>query len=232
VTVEPRVEDLLASIRKAIDEDDAVRTGSSQTTVSAGSTSMNETGKLARGSLREMRVSAQPSSPRNQDAEIEGIRAKVDRSFAEAMASRTEQPKAHQSEGFVSHRETRDEFADTYAHSTRRGYQPEPVDFDNLSNTSRMRRDGFSAPDYDRNWDQRHTPPGALLSLRASQSAQASFDHLAQSIMSRMGGDRMFEDLTRELLRTMLRNWLDDNLPSLVERLVREEIERVARRGR
>jgi cell pole-organizing protein PopZ len=29
----------------------------------------------------------------------------------------------------------------------------------------------------------------------------------------------------------MLKQWLDENLPSLVERLVREEIERVARRG-
>ena len=33
-------------------------------------------------------------------------------------------------------------------------------------------------------------------------------------------------------LRPMLQEWLDDNLPRLVERLVREEIERVARGGR
>jgi cell pole-organizing protein PopZ len=31
------------------------------------------------------------------------------------------------------------------------------------------------------------------------------------------------------MLRPMLSDWLDDNLPKLVERLVREEIERVAR---
>jgi len=30
----------------------------------------------------------------------------------------------------------------------------------------------------------------------------------------------------------MLKQWLDEHLPSMVERLVREEIERVARRGR
>ena len=34
------------------------------------------------------------------------------------------------------------------------------------------------------------------------------------------------------MLRGMLKQWLDDNLPKLVERLVREEIERVARHGR
>ena len=41
----------------------------------------------------------------------------------------------------------------------------------------------------------------------------------------------MIENLTREMLRPMLKNWLDDNLPSLVERLVRAEIQRVARGG-
>ncbi|MGH6848215.1 MAG: PopZ family protein [Methylocella sp.] len=35
--------------------------------------------------------------------------------------------------------------------------------------------------------------------------------------------------LTRELLRPMLKTWLDDNLPGIVERLVSAEIERVAR---
>jgi len=34
------------------------------------------------------------------------------------------------------------------------------------------------------------------------------------------------------MLRPMLKSWLDDNLPSLVERLVRSEIERVSRGGR
>ncbi|MGH7757157.1 MAG: PopZ family protein, partial [Vulcanimicrobiaceae bacterium] len=36
-------------------------------------------------------------------------------------------------------------------------------------------------------------------------------------------------DLTRELLRPLLKTWLDDNLPAIVERLVSAEIERVAR---
>ena len=37
------------------------------------------------------------------------------------------------------------------------------------------------------------------------------------------------EDVIREMLRPMLKSWLDDNLPSLVERIVRAEIERVSR---
>jgi uncharacterized protein len=35
--------------------------------------------------------------------------------------------------------------------------------------------------------------------------------------------------LTREMLRPMLKTWLDDNLPLIVERLVTAEMERVAR---
>ena len=37
------------------------------------------------------------------------------------------------------------------------------------------------------------------------------------------------EDSIREMLRPMLKGWLDDNLPGIVERLVRQEIERMAR---
>jgi cell pole-organizing protein PopZ len=44
-------------------------------------------------------------------------------------------------------------------------------------------------------------------------------------------GTRTIEDVVRELLRPMLKSWLDDNLPAMVERLVRSEIERVSRRG-
>jgi cell pole-organizing protein PopZ len=37
------------------------------------------------------------------------------------------------------------------------------------------------------------------------------------------------DQAVNDLLRPMLKTWLDENLPSLVERLVREEIERVSR---
>ena len=40
------------------------------------------------------------------------------------------------------------------------------------------------------------------------------------------------EEMVREMLRPMLKQWLDENLPKIVERLVREEIERVVRRPR
>lgn len=72
--------------------------------------------------------------------------------------------------------------------------------------------------------------PG-MLSGEAAAATQAAFNQLAETLMSRAMGERSVEEVTRELLRTMLKSWLDENLPQLVERLVREEIERVARRG-
>jgi cell pole-organizing protein PopZ len=42
----------------------------------------------------------------------------------------------------------------------------------------------------------------------------------------------VIEDSVKEMLRPMLKQWLDDNLPGIVERLVRQEIERVARSRR
>ncbi len=41
--------------------------------------------------------------------------------------------------------------------------------------------------------------------------------------------NRTLEDMVRELIRPMLKTWLDDNLPPLIERLVREEITRLVR---
>jgi uncharacterized protein len=70
-----------------------------------------------------------------------------------------------------------------------------------------------------------------MLSREAAAGAEAAFSRLADSLMSRATTERSIEDVTRELLKPMLKQWLDEHLPLVVERLVREEIERVARRG-
>lgn len=72
--------------------------------------------------------------------------------------------------------------------------------------------------------------PETLLSQRTDQAVGQAFQHLAGSILA--GSQRTLDDIVREMLRPMLKEWLDDNLPGIVERLVRAEIERVARGGR
>jgi cell pole-organizing protein PopZ len=73
---------------------------------------------------------------------------------------------------------------------------------------------------------------GLFARVRMSAHAQVSavesaFNTLAHTVLSHNA--RTLEDLVREMLRPMLKSWLDDNLPSLVERIVRAEIERVSR---
>ncbi|HEX9809034.1 MAG TPA: DUF2497 domain-containing protein [Alphaproteobacteria bacterium] len=46
-----------------------------------------------------------------------------------------------------------------------------------------------------------------------------------------LGQGRSLEDLVREMIRPMLREWLDRNLPPMVERLVGKEIQRMVRRA-
>ena len=67
----------------------------------------------------------------------------------------------------------------------------------------------------------------ALISPEAGAKVAASFDSLNDAVVN--GPGRSFDEIAEDMLRPMLQQWLDDNLPTLVERLVREEIERVAR---
>jgi hypothetical protein len=66
-----------------------------------------------------------------------------------------------------------------------------------------------------------------LLSNMTSAAVDSAFNTLAQTVL--VQNARTLEDLVREMLRPMLKAWLDDNLPGMVERLVRAEIERVSR---
>ncbi len=69
-----------------------------------------------------------------------------------------------------------------------------------------------------------------LLSPENGSSVSSAFNALATTMVLQNQG--MIEEATREMLRPLLKQWLDDNLPIMVERLVRIEIERVARGGR
>jgi cell pole-organizing protein PopZ len=67
-------------------------------------------------------------------------------------------------------------------------------------------------------------------SVETDAAVAASFQALSTTVA--LQSSAMIEGLTRDMLRPMLKSWLDDNLPSIVERLVRAEIQRVARGGR
>ncbi|MEG9501847.1 MAG: DUF2497 domain-containing protein [Methylorubrum extorquens] len=66
-----------------------------------------------------------------------------------------------------------------------------------------------------------------LVSSSTGESVGQNFQLLAHTVLSQNA--RTLEDLVKDMLRPMLKSWLDENLPHMVERLVRIEIERVAR---
>jgi uncharacterized protein len=71
-------------------------------------------------------------------------------------------------------------------------------------------------------------PPAApILSHTTITAVESAFNSLAHTVLS--NNARTLEDLVKEMLRPMLKSWLDDNLPGLVERIVKAEIERVSR---
>lgn len=69
-----------------------------------------------------------------------------------------------------------------------------------------------------------------LVSERAGASVGHAFDALSRTVAAQ--SQRTVEELVADILRPMLKSWLDQNLPGLVEDLVRQEIERIARSRR
>lgn len=66
-----------------------------------------------------------------------------------------------------------------------------------------------------------------LLSPPLAASVMSAFEALAATVV--LQNMPMLERVMRDLLRPLIKTWLDDHLPAMVERLVRAEIERVAR---
>jgi uncharacterized protein len=69
--------------------------------------------------------------------------------------------------------------------------------------------------------------PRPLMSASTMAAVDSAFNSLAHTVLA--GNARTLEDLVREMLRPLLKSWIDDNLPGLVERIVRAEVERVSR---
>ncbi len=279
MTAEPRMEELLASIRKAI-HDDIGEVPSSMSSRSAGT--------LQRGATREYHVKAGEDAGAAA-AEIQQLREKISRSRAADTAPMRQapgrvdsitaalhaeaprrswrdievQPRLRPSiveaeplpppppaQRVADHQPRHEPIVEPHYHQP--AWREEPSALPPPPPAQRVadhqpRHDPIVEPHYHQPvW--REEPPALppppreayrpraesppILSGDTSQAVNAAFARLAETMMARATGDRSLEDLTREILRGMLKQWLDDNLPALVERLVREEIERVARNGR
>ena len=109
--------------------------------------------------------------------------------------------------------------------------EPEPPSFQTIDGQSDVI---FADPEPPRMAEppRAAAPPPAtderpLLSNSTTAAVDSAFNTLAQTVL--VQNARTLEDLVREMLRPLLKSWLDDNLPGMVERIVRAEIERVSR---
>lgn len=113
--------------------------------------------------------------------------------------------------------------------------EPEPAFIESPEESPELEPHDYAFElDHDPNGHATAEPPredaAPLVSADAAASITAQFQTLAASMVINDSG--LLHEYAREMLRPMLKAWLDDNLPVLVERLVRAEIERVARGGR
>jgi uncharacterized protein len=94
--------------------------------------------------------------------------------------------------------------------------EPEPV---RMAEPARMPEPVMAADIYDE----------PLVSDPTADQTASSFGHLARSIAMPKAG-RTLEDVVGEMLRPLLKAWLDEHLPTIVQAKVEEEVERIARR--
>jgi cell pole-organizing protein PopZ len=79
---------------------------------------------------------------------------------------------------------------------------------------------------------------GELLSATAASAASGAFAKLSQAFQRTPAEESVADDSGRtveqfieDMIRPLLRDWLDENLPTIVDRLVEKEIQKIARRA-
>ena len=75
-------------------------------------------------------------------------------------------------------------------------------------------------------------PAEPILSDRAAEAMRAPLEALSRIVVKpEVPGSDTLEGMVREMLKPMLRDWLDENLPRVVETMVAREISRITGRS-
>ena len=107
----------------------------------------------------------------------------------------------------------------------------EPMDFESSGDLDIYTRSAADEPAPAFQSSSAEDEEDSLVSAPTAQTASSAFGQLARSVSMPAEG-RSLEDVTRELLRPLLKDWLDRNLPGIVETAVQAEVERIARQQR
>jgi uncharacterized protein len=210
-TSEPSMEEILASIRRIISDDQTTPPQDAQAAATDFDGFDHDVISVSQDAQRESEPVTMPQSSVDdlfdqlgEDEELEFQESEPEDELPEEESHQEMEEAMEESDGF-------DELELESPLAPEPVYTPAPAQM-------------FEAPPARPYVDDR------LLSRNTDNSVSNAFSSLAHTILSQNG--RTIDDLVTEMLRPMLKNWLDDNLPTIVERLVRSEIERVARGGR
>ena len=209
-SLEPSMEEILASIRRIIADDEPKK---SATPPSAPAPS------VAAAPPRAAAPRAASQGEQEIEAALAGLRSgRSPEMTGEIHARHRAEPslEAQPPAGFQSVERQPDRFGNA---ATARSERP----------VARPEREFVSRPEGISRQPAEAAVARPLLSPTTSASIDSSFHALAHTVL--VQNTSTLEDIVREMLRPMLKSWLDDNLPVLVERLVRAEIERVSRGG-
>ena len=238
---EPSMEEILASIRRIIADDEAKPPIAEKAAGSAASAKPEKSGAAAPAAkapaMNDIAPSAiaasQAAAPKappvaaaapaapaasNSQDDIDAMLAGLDDATSEAEI------RPPQADGEVF--ELTDEMAlpDAPPSSFHKIDPEDDIEFtETAAARAAHRQPAFEPPPF----ESPAAAPPQILSRSTVSAVESAFNTLAHTVLS--NNARTLEDLVREMLRPMLKSWLDDNLPGLVERIVKAEIERVSR---
>jgi cell pole-organizing protein PopZ len=225
---EPSMEEILASIRRIIADDEAKPAEKTADLAKPAASGALAPARSAMADAPRM-AKAAPSMPEppakatNSQDDIDAMLAGLDAATSDAELT----PPQPDGEVF----ELTDEMAlpDPPAAPFRKIEPEDDLEFNEAGAQPQpppppQRQPAFEPPPF---YESPAAAPQQMLSRSTVSAVESAFNTLANTVLS--NNARTLEDLVREMLRPMLKSWLDDNLPGLVERIVKAEIERVSR---
>ena len=227
---EPSMEEILASIRRIIADDET----KPATQVAPEPAKAAPAPPPAKAAPRPAPQPAPPPPPtpaaKNSQDEIDAMLAEFDTAPAPAPAAPPPEPEPEPAADIFELTEQMaiPEPPPPPAKPARAFQQVEPPDDIEFSEPRPAVRSYQTPPIEPPSFAEAEAPPSRpLMSQTTMTSVESAFNSLANTVLSQNA--RTLEDLVKEMLRPMLKAWIDDNLPNMVERIVRAEIERVSR---
>ena len=214
-TEEPSIEEILTSIRQIISDDDEEGEGdadagdaeekvldySEDDDVAGGDLDLSQEEEAAASSDLDLSQTEEPSEAADAEADEEVIE------LTEAAEEEAELPEAEPEES-----------------------EPEPEDAEPIEVDMQDAEEEPVVDDTSDLDDSFDSFDDKIMTDDAKAAALQGFTELAKKTAIESNGITI-EDIVRTELNPMLRDWLDKHLPAIIERLVQEELDKIAKRA-